>query len=118
MVFEKPVNQRIDFLEDKIHDIMQKSSIEDYIELNSLLNILRRFWNDRRTGTIRFRFGKIYRSSKKMMAIYPNGFDINKIDKRIKNKLEELTNKYDSIQNPVQIRKINSSNRRRNRWMI
>lgn len=43
MVFEKPVNQRIDFLEDKIHDIMQKSSIEDYIELNSLLNILRRF---------------------------------------------------------------------------
>ena len=110
MVFEKPVNQRIDFLEDKIHDIMQKSSIEDYIELNSLLNILRRFWNDRRTGTIRFRFG--------MMAIYPNGFDINKIDKRIKNKLEELTNKYDSIQNPVQIRKINSSNRRRNRWMI
>lgn len=52
---------------------------------------------------------------KKMMAIYPNGFDINKIDKRIKNKLEELTNKYDSIQNPVQIRKINSSNRRRNR---
>ena len=55
---------------------------------------------------------------KKMMAIYLNGFDINKIDKRIKNKLEELTNKYDSIQNPVQIRKINSSNRRRNRWMI
>ena len=50
-----------------------------------------------------------------MMAIYLNGFDINKIDKRIKNKLEELTNKYDSIQNPVQIRKINSSNRRRNR---
>ena len=49
------------------------------------------------------------------MAIYPNGFDINKIDKRIKNKLEELTNKYDSIQNPVQTRKINSSNRRRNR---
>lgn len=42
---------------------------------------------------------------KKMMAIYPNGFDIKKIDKRIKNKLEELTNKYDSIQKPVQIKK-------------
>ena len=28
---------------------------------------------------------------KKMMVIYPNGFDIKKIDKRIKNKLEELT---------------------------
>ncbi len=42
---------------------------------------------------------------KKMMVIYPNGFDIKKIDKRIKNKLEELTNKYDSIQKPVQIRK-------------
>lgn len=42
---------------------------------------------------------------KKIMKIYPNGFDINKIDKRIKNKLEELTNKYDSIQKPVQIRK-------------
>jgi hypothetical protein len=40
-----------------------------------------------------------------MMAIYPNGFDIKKIDKRIKNKLEELTNKYDSIQKPVQIKK-------------
>lgn len=34
-----------------------------------------------------------------------DGFDINKIDKRIKAKIEELTNKYDSIQNPVQIRK-------------
>lgn len=42
---------------------------------------------------------------KKIMKIYPNGFDINKIDKRIKNKLEEMTNKYDSIQKPVQIRK-------------
>ena len=42
---------------------------------------------------------------KKMMVIYPNGFDINKVDKRIKEKLEELTNKYDSIQKPVQIRK-------------
>lgn len=42
---------------------------------------------------------------KKVATIYPNGFDIDKIDKRIKNKLEELTNKYDSIQKPVQIRK-------------
>lgn len=40
-----------------------------------------------------------------LIKIYPNGFDINKIDKRIKAKIEELTNKYDSIQNPVQIRK-------------
>lgn len=42
ILFEKPVNQRIDFLEDKIHDIMQKSNIEDYIELNSLLDNFRR----------------------------------------------------------------------------
>ena len=39
------------------------------------------------------------------MKIYPNGFDINKIDKRIKNKLEELNNKYNSIQKPIQTRK-------------
>lgn len=43
---------------------------------------------------------------KELMKIYPNGFDINKVDKRIKDKIEELTNKYDSIQNPVQLRKI------------
>lgn len=42
---------------------------------------------------------------KKIAKIYPNGFDINKIDKRIKNKLEELVNKYDSIQKPIQKRK-------------
>ena len=42
ILFEKPVNQRIDFLEDKIHDIMQTSSIEKYIELNSLLDNFRR----------------------------------------------------------------------------
>lgn len=42
---------------------------------------------------------------KKIAKIYPNGFDINKIDRRIKEKLEELINKYDSIQKPVQIRK-------------
>ncbi len=39
------------------------------------------------------------------MNIYPNGFDINKLDKIIKDKLEELINKSDSIQCPVQIRK-------------
>ena len=42
---------------------------------------------------------------KELIKIYPDGFGINKIDKRIKAKIEELTNKYDSIQNPVQIRK-------------
>ena len=42
---------------------------------------------------------------KELIRIYPNGFDINKIDKRIKAKIEELSNKYDSIQKPVQIRK-------------
>lgn len=42
---------------------------------------------------------------KKVAKIYPDGFDINKIDKRIKDKLEELTNKYDSVQKPVQLRK-------------
>lgn len=42
---------------------------------------------------------------KELMKIHPNGFDINKIDKRIKNKIEELSNKYDNIQKPIQIRK-------------
>ena len=42
ILFEKPVDQRIDFLEDKIHDIMQTCNIEDYIELNSLLDNFRR----------------------------------------------------------------------------
>lgn len=42
---------------------------------------------------------------KELIGIYPNGFDINKVDKRINSKIEELTNKYDNIQNPVQIRK-------------
>lgn len=35
--------------------------------------------------------------NKELMKIYPNGFDINKVDKRIKDKIEKLTNKYDSI---------------------
>lgn len=42
---------------------------------------------------------------KKLAKIYPNGFGINKIDERIKNKLKELTNKDYSIQNPIQLRK-------------
>lgn len=42
---------------------------------------------------------------KELMKIYPKGFDINEIDKRIKAKIEEISNKYDSIQKPVQIRK-------------
>ena len=44
-----------------------------------------------------------FTSFQKIATIYPNGFDINRIDKRIKDKLEELTNKYDNIQKPVQI---------------
>ena len=42
---------------------------------------------------------------KELIKIYPNGFDINKIDKRVKDKIEELISKCDSIQNPVQLRK-------------
>ena len=42
---------------------------------------------------------------KELIKIYPNGFDINKIDPRVKEKIQEFKNKYDSIQNPVQIRK-------------
>lgn len=41
---------------------------------------------------------------KKIKIIYPDGFDINKIDKRIKQKLEEQPNEYNDIQNPIQIR--------------
>lgn len=43
---------------------------------------------------------------KELMKTYPNGFDINKIDKRIKDKIGELSSKYDSIQKPIQIRKL------------
>lgn len=42
---------------------------------------------------------------RELMKIYPNGFNIIKLDKRIKAKIEELSNKYDNIQKPVQIRK-------------
>ena len=41
---------------------------------------------------------------KELMKIYPNGFDINKIDRRIKNKIEELAKRYDNIQKPIQKR--------------
>ena len=41
ILFEKPVNQRIDFLEDKIYDIMQSGNIQEYIELNNLLDNFR-----------------------------------------------------------------------------
>ena len=39
------------------------------------------------------------------MKIYPNGVDLNKIDKRIKEKIKELTNKNGSIEKPIQVRK-------------
>ena len=41
-LFEKPVNERIDFIEDKIYDIMQTGNIKEYMELNSLLDTFRR----------------------------------------------------------------------------
>ena len=36
-----------------------------------------------------------------MAKLYPNGFDINKIDKRIQERLRELQNKYYDIQKPI-----------------
>jgi hypothetical protein len=42
---------------------------------------------------------------KELMKIYPNGVDLNKIDKRIKEKIKELTNKNGSIEKPIQVRK-------------
>lgn len=41
----------------------------------------------------------------KLMEIYPDGFDLNILDKRIRDKFEELANKNDSIQKPIQERK-------------
>lgn len=41
ILFEKPVNQRLDFLEEKIYDIMLQSNVQDYIDLNNLLDKLR-----------------------------------------------------------------------------
>jgi hypothetical protein len=41
ILFEKPVNQRIDFLEDRIYDIMQQGNIQEYVDLNNLLDKLR-----------------------------------------------------------------------------
>lgn len=41
----------------------------------------------------------------KLMEIYPDGFDLNILDKRIRDKFVELANKYDNIQRPIQERK-------------
>lgn len=41
ILFEKPVNQRLDFLEEKIYDIMLQSNVQDYMDLNNLLDKLR-----------------------------------------------------------------------------
>lgn len=38
----------------------------------------------------------------KISKFYPNGFDINKIDKRIKEKIEELENKYAKYNNSIE----------------
>lgn len=42
---------------------------------------------------------------KKLKQIYPNGFDIEKIDKRIKDKLNQLGHKDYNIEKPIQLRK-------------
>ena len=36
-----------------------------------------------------------------LTKIYPNGFDINELDKRIQERLNELQNKYYNIQQPI-----------------
>lgn len=51
-----------------------------------------------------------FEATKKLMIIFPNGFEINKIDKRIKNKLEEPPDKYNDIQNPIEIRRKSNKN--------
>lgn len=38
----------------------------------------------------------------KISKFYPNGFDINKLDKRIKEKIEELENKYAKYNNSIE----------------
>lgn len=38
----------------------------------------------------------------KISKFYPNGFDINKIDKRIKEKIEELESKYAKYNNSIE----------------
>jgi len=42
---------------------------------------------------------------RELLKIYPNGFNINSIDKRVREKIEKLSNKYDNIQKPIQIKK-------------
>lgn len=42
ILFAKPVNKRIDFIEDKIYDIMREGSVQEYMELNNLLDTFRR----------------------------------------------------------------------------
>ena len=47
-------------------------------------------------------FGEL---EKELMEIYPDGFEISWLDKRIVKRMKELAEKYDSIQKPVQVRK-------------
>ena len=46
-----------------------------------------------------------FEETKKLMIIFPNGFDINKIDKRIKEKFEKPIKGF-NMQKPIQIRKL------------
>ena len=41
VLFDKPVNKRLDFLEDKIYEVMQQGNIQDYMKLNDMLDKLR-----------------------------------------------------------------------------
>lgn len=40
-----------------------------------------------------------------LLKIYPKGFDIDKIDKRIRDRMDELCEKKYSMQEPIQLRK-------------
>ncbi len=42
-----------------------------------------------------------------LLKLYPKGFNIDKIDKRIRDRMNELCEKDYSIQEPIQLRKIN-----------
>lgn len=48
------------------------------------------------------KFGEL---EKELMEIYPDGFELSWLDKRIVKRMEELAEKHDSIQKPVQVRK-------------
>lgn len=48
------------------------------------------------------KFGEL---EKELMEIYPDGFELSWLDKRIVKRMKELAEKYDSIQKPVQVRK-------------